>query len=319
MFEFSEKFSSKEMAKYRRRCGVYKIGFNGTDDFYIGSSVDIGGRLCTHLSTFKTRRQTNVILINAFNKYGRDNVYFQVFVECAPNERLAIEQFCIDELKPRYNTAKSVYGSVVSKLSKEDVINIRRMYFTRNVQEDIDEIANTYNLSVNYVQKIASGAEFSDVKNPDWLNELIVKGKRSPKKDQHTGIDGYVPSFSRRKLTKEQVGMIRWVIANNKSTRQLCRIFGMDSSSIIKRIKDNQVYKEFQDLVDASHLNLDDAQVQKLKDSDIPKIRWAHLQGIPHRQISNVFGCHYNTSCDIKMNRVYKEIKDIEPCPQLFN
>ena len=62
-----------------------------------------------------------------------------------------------------------------------------------------------------------------------------------------------------------------------------------------------------------------DAQIQKLKDSDIPKIRWAHLQGIPHRQISNVFGCHYNTSCDIKMNRVYKEIKDIEPCPQLFN
>lgn len=319
MFEFSEKFTVKDMAKYRRRCGVYKIGFNGTEDFYIGSSVDIGGRLCTHLSTFKTRRQTNVILVNAFNKYGRDNVYFQIFVECEPKERQAIEQFCIDELKPRYNTSKSAYGRNESKLSEEDIINIRKLYYTRNVQEDVDEIAKTYGISPNYIQKIASGAEFRDVENPDWLNDLIVKGKRSPKKDQHTGIDHYVPSFSRRKLTKEQVGMIRWAIANNKSTHQLCRILGIESSSTISRIKDNIIYKEFQDLVDASRLNLDDAQIQKLKDSDIPKIRWAHLQGIPHRQISNVFGCHYNTSCDIKMNRVYKEIKDIEPCPQLFN
>jgi len=312
--------SIKKTTDLAGKSGVYKIGFSGTDNFYIGSSNDIAKRFTYHRSRLKRGVHENPCLTNAFNKYGIDNCFIEIMKVCDASDILIHEQYFLDTLKPEYNIAKSATSGITSKLSNEDILQIRFDYYNRSCREEIQEIADKYKISIDYLRCVASGKSMRHIKNPPDLQDHINKnkGKNSPFKAEITSVPNYIKS-KQRVLTKEQVGMIRWAMANNKSVTALYKHLGIkESASIAKRLRKNITYKEYQELVDASHLNLPDAQLQKLTNEDVPKIRWAHQQGISHTEISKVFGCHYNTSCDIKMNRVYKNITNIEPCEHLF-
>ena len=69
--------ANKNVLKYgipRGVCGVYMIKNKITNDFYIGSSVEIEGRLSTHFGR-DAKRYINHPLYQAINNYDFDDLY----------------------------------------------------------------------------------------------------------------------------------------------------------------------------------------------------------------------------------------------------
>lgn len=90
-------------------CGVYKIT-SPSGKFYIGSSVDIRKRWNEHRCRLSgaTGGHHNQYLQNAANKYGLENLTFEVVELCERQDVRATEQRLIDSLKPEYNLSNKV-------------------------------------------------------------------------------------------------------------------------------------------------------------------------------------------------------------------
>ncbi len=58
--------------------GIYKIANIVTGDFYIGSSINIDKRFSRHKSDLKKQKHCNQILQRTCNKYGFDNLQFEI-------------------------------------------------------------------------------------------------------------------------------------------------------------------------------------------------------------------------------------------------
>lgn len=94
--------------------GVYRITNIITEDFYIGSSIEIENRWCNHKSSAKTYRQGGrwrvSHLYQAMQKYGIDNFKFEVLEECRLDILREREQHYIDTLHPAYNRSLIATG-----------------------------------------------------------------------------------------------------------------------------------------------------------------------------------------------------------------
>jgi group I intron endonuclease len=63
--------------------GVYGIKNTQNDKWYIGSSVDIRGRILTHIRRLRSYRH-NPELQNSWNKYNESDWEFHVLEKCEP-------------------------------------------------------------------------------------------------------------------------------------------------------------------------------------------------------------------------------------------
>lgn len=86
--------------------GIYKIS-SPSGKFYIGSAVNISKRWYEHRKDLRDGRHHNKPLQNAFAKYGRSFLKFEVLIVCQKSELLFYEQRCIDALGPAYNTCRT--------------------------------------------------------------------------------------------------------------------------------------------------------------------------------------------------------------------
>jgi GIY-YIG catalytic domain-containing protein len=57
------------------QCGVYRISRIGTDQCYVGQSVDLWRRWGIHLALLHSNSHTNKYLQNVFNLVGRDGLF----------------------------------------------------------------------------------------------------------------------------------------------------------------------------------------------------------------------------------------------------
>ena len=90
-----------------KECGVYKIINTRTGKFYIGSTKNAKIRKKTHFSELRRNIHHCDHLQKAFNKEIDKGIFeFRMFIFCKESELLAIEQGCIDFMKPAYNTNK---------------------------------------------------------------------------------------------------------------------------------------------------------------------------------------------------------------------
>jgi group I intron endonuclease len=69
-------------------CGIYKIVNKVTNQCYVGQSQRIEKRIKEHFRLLRWGKHTNPHLQNAFNKYGADNFYGAIEVECADLDEL---------------------------------------------------------------------------------------------------------------------------------------------------------------------------------------------------------------------------------------
>ena len=78
------------------RCGVYQIRNRVNGKVYIGSSINLKGRLKDHLGYLKRNKHDNPKLQHSFNKYGIDNFVFEIIEFCEREDRFNVEQYWID-------------------------------------------------------------------------------------------------------------------------------------------------------------------------------------------------------------------------------
>ena len=83
------------------RVGIYKIKI--IDKEYIGSSCNIGSRLKHHLWSLQHLKHHNRTMQNLFNKYGINNIYFEIIEECSEEVLIEREAFYIKTLNPYIN------------------------------------------------------------------------------------------------------------------------------------------------------------------------------------------------------------------------
>lgn len=101
-----------------QKCGVYKIGFFGTDGFYIGSTTEsFNIRFLRHFRNLKSNSHCNKILQRAYCKYNE--MYLEILEVCEPEQCIVKEQYYIDKLKPKYNICKLAGNTLGVKPSKK--------------------------------------------------------------------------------------------------------------------------------------------------------------------------------------------------------
>ena len=93
-----EKLTLQKIKVYKKVCGIYKIKIH--DKEYIGSSKNIQHRLRQHLITLKQNKHHNHTMQNLYNKYGIDNIYFEVIETCLEENRISREKYYINSIKP---------------------------------------------------------------------------------------------------------------------------------------------------------------------------------------------------------------------------
>lgn len=119
--------------------GVYAIKNKLTDDLYIGSSDDIKRRWTHHRRDLKAGKHYNKILQSAWDKYGEENMLFEIIEACDKSELLTREQEYIDDCQPRYNIMDIAYCPPSRKgisPSKETREKISRALLGRKVSEE---------------------------------------------------------------------------------------------------------------------------------------------------------------------------------------
>ena len=84
-------------------CGVYALYNTKTNEYYIGSSIDIRTRLNTHMRSLRSNRHYNYKLQNAYNEGG---VFVSIILElCSLDEVRDVELYHMLDQKPFYNIA----------------------------------------------------------------------------------------------------------------------------------------------------------------------------------------------------------------------
>lgn len=96
--------------------GIYKIGFKGTNNFYIGSSANIETRFKQHKYQLFYEKHDNPILQRAYNKYTLDNIYCEIIEICSKLDQFNREQYYLDTLNPIYNINRKADSPAIPAL-----------------------------------------------------------------------------------------------------------------------------------------------------------------------------------------------------------
>jgi len=76
--------------------GIYLIINIITNQFYVGSSIDLSRRKCKHFRLLEQKRHFNKHLQSSYNLYGKENFTFQIIEFLEPHINFIIEQIYID-------------------------------------------------------------------------------------------------------------------------------------------------------------------------------------------------------------------------------
>lgn len=113
------------MAKRKRnpeKFGIYKIMSKITGEIYIGSAVNVIDRKNKHFSSLRRNKHHNIILQSHVNKYGIDDITFEVIQKIKYEEDLvAVEQFYLDILNPVFNICKIAGSALGLKRTPETI------------------------------------------------------------------------------------------------------------------------------------------------------------------------------------------------------
>lgn len=86
--------------------GIYRIICKVNNKQYIGSACNIQIRKQNHFSYLKRNKHHSILLQRAYNKYGKDNFYFEILAYCPKEYLIKLEQWFLDNMKPEYNIQK---------------------------------------------------------------------------------------------------------------------------------------------------------------------------------------------------------------------
>jgi len=99
---------------------IYQIQSKINGKRYVGSAINYGSRITTHLSKLHLNKHHSILLQNHTNKYGIEDLQFSILEPVMFKEDLiSREQYYIDTLKPEFNICKIAGNTLGRKLSEE--------------------------------------------------------------------------------------------------------------------------------------------------------------------------------------------------------
>jgi len=254
----------KSVAKFKfnnipfRVSGIYKIVCKSTNDFYIGSSVNVRTRLWNHVNKLLREKHDNSHLQRAWNKYKIENFEFEILEETPRDSLLLIEreQWFLDELKPSYNICLIAGSTSGRRRTEEFKQKMSQTMKGRKPTDFVLECARESNLgkilSKETKEKIsiANKGKPSPMKGKRHSDSTIEKQKKLYLENPWTTEQGeYLGSFHRgeknssAKLKEEQVREIRFLYKNTKtSCEKLGKQFGI-TRAVIHKIVTNKLWK----------------------------------------------------------------------------
>ena len=182
-----------KIINYPKTTGIYKISFYNSENnkFYIWSAsgkFGFYGRWKSHKNLLKNNKCKQSYLQNAFNKYGIDNMCFEIVEECDPSICLEREQYYInlfDTYKNGYNSRQNASNNGGLPMSLDAKIKIfnkyknkryiyaedcRRLY---NNGKTTREICFILNISRNFLRKIFKENNIN-IRNDKGIKKKVV-------------------------------------------------------------------------------------------------------------------------------------------------
>ncbi len=112
--------------------GIYKITTLDDGSFYIGSSINISSRWKRHISQLKNKTHSNYYLRKKYQKYGLENLRFEIIEFCEKLNIKEREQWYLDYLKPSLNINKMASGGdMISNHPLKDILKQKQIEGTR--------------------------------------------------------------------------------------------------------------------------------------------------------------------------------------------
>lgn len=117
----------KNLKNLSKISGIYKI-VNPKGKVYIGQSIDIKNRFNSYFKKYK-KNNSQIKLINSFNKYGVENHIFEIIEECEFDQLNTRERYwqdffeCLDK---GLNCLLTSYNNKSGKMSEETKLKIKK-------------------------------------------------------------------------------------------------------------------------------------------------------------------------------------------------
>ena len=162
--------------------GVYKITNTVNNKIYIGSSIDVKGRIKGHKRDLRKNRHINKHLQRSWNKYGEGNFIFEIIELCSTNDNLLVrEQYYIDkymsyDINIGYNINKTAGSNLGMNHTQEAKIKMSNaMKFIEK-----NESLNTYELDEVFINKneVDEILKIKKKNNKNILFALLIQSKR---------------------------------------------------------------------------------------------------------------------------------------------
>lgn len=105
----------------KNKTGVYMLINNINGHNYVGSSINLAGRMKNYLNTasLKSKKNSNMPIVKALLKYGQEDFSLWILEYVEPSNLSIRETFYIALIIPYYNVLKQGYSSVGYKHTEE--------------------------------------------------------------------------------------------------------------------------------------------------------------------------------------------------------
>lgn len=256
--------------------GIYKITSKSQGKCYIGSSIHIRKRWASHRCCLKNNNHNNQYLQNIYNKYGMDDLIFEVVMTCEPEELLVYEEEQIrahnsyheglnlletptkntlgykhnEETKVLMSKLAQERGRNYGKLTEAQVHQIRQKFFDG---QRVSALAKEYGIHRKTMRECLYLRTYQDIPcNIEGYSEMLKTLQIARENGERPRSRGWrqsqehiekmrkinsKPNKKNRKLSDEQVREIRKMSANGSTYKEIAELFPVNQMSISKIVR----------------------------------------------------------------------------------
>lgn len=203
------------------KSGIYKITSLKHQKSYIGSSLNILKRKESHYYLLSINKHGNKHLQHIYNKYGEDNLLFEIICYCDNKYLLQLEQWFIDNDNSELNIVKIVESPLIGIEKSEDCKN--------KISNSLSKEIYQYDLEGNFIKS--------------WKNALQAS------KELNINA-GNITSCCKRRYKK--AGNYIWRYSNDTNLN-LSTIKDSKTKKVALKTLDNSLVKEFGSIVECAN------------------------------------------------------------------
>lgn len=145
------------MKQLKGKSGIYMIQNRVTGDSYVGSSVNLYGRMQQHFSGLRRAKHYNLLMQRSFTKYGESNFTYVVLEFCSREDLGNREQHFVNSLNPKFNIIREVERHALPEESRLKVsATLKEGYGSGRIVSQSFKPVLQYNLDSKFLKEFPS-------------------------------------------------------------------------------------------------------------------------------------------------------------------